>query len=135
MKQSLLAGLAGRLDYVVPPERTVPHLLPESGEFAALPGVLATGYLVGIIEWACMRVISGHLDEGEATLGIHVNISHEAPTPPGRPVTVEVELTEVSGRQLTFAVAARDDAAVISRGTHRRAVISQARFQDRLLRR
>jgi fluoroacetyl-CoA thioesterase len=130
-----MPGLTGRLEYVVPAERTVPHLLPESGEFTAMPQVLATGYLVGIIEWTCMRALAGHLHPGEQTLGVHVDISHDAPTPPGSPVTVEVELTAVDGRQLTFAVCARDEAAVISRGIHRRAVIDTRRFADRLHRR
>lgn len=84
MKQTLRPGLNGRLEYVVPPERTVPHLLPESEEFTALPEVLATGYLVGMLEWACMRALAGHLDEDEATLGVHIDASHEVPTPPGR---------------------------------------------------
>lgn len=121
MKEPLRPGLTARLEYVVPAERTVPHLLPEAADFTALPEVLATGYMVGIAEWACIRAAAGHLDAGEQTLAVHVDGSHDAPTPPGAPVTVEVEVTGVEGRQLTFAVQARDDVAVISRGTHRRA--------------
>ena len=132
MKESLRPGLTGRLEYVVPAERTVPHLLPEADEFTALPEVLATGYLVGILEWTCLLALAGHLDDDEATLGVHVDITHEAPTPPGTPVTVEVELTAIDARTLTFTVQARDDLAVISRGTHRRAVITPRRFNARL---
>ena len=132
MNAALRPGLTARHEYVVPVHRTVPHLLPESDDFAALPAVLATGYLVGIVEWACMRALDGHLDSGEQTLGVHVDLSHEAPTPPGATVTIAVELTAVEGRQLTFTVVARDDVAVISRGTHRRAVINSERFHARL---
>ena len=132
MDAALRPGLTARHEYVVPVHRTVPHLLPESNDFAALPAVLATGYLVGIVEWACMRALDGHLDSGEQTLGVHVDLSHEAPTPPGATVTVAVELTAVDGRLLTFTVEARDDLAVISRGTHRRAVINSERFHARL---
>lgn len=132
MKDTLRPGLTGYLEYTVPAERTVPHLLPEADEFAALPEVLATGYLVGIVEWTCMRTLVGHLDDDEATLGVHVNVSHDAPTPPGALVIVEVALTHVEGRQLTFSVQAHDDTAVISSGTHRRAVINVSRFQARL---
>ncbi|MEU6712345.1 hypothetical protein ABZ897_12775 [Nonomuraea sp. NPDC046802] len=60
--------------------RTVPHLLPESDYFAALPSVLATGYLVGVVEWTCMRALDGHLEDDEQTLGVHVDLSHQAPT-------------------------------------------------------
>lgn len=132
MQESLRPGLTGRLEYLVPPERTVPHLLPEAAEFNTMPDVLATGYLVGVLEWACMRALHGHLSEDEATLGVHVDVSHEAPTPVGVRVTVEVELVAVEGRMLTFAIQASDDAAVVSRGTHRRAVITTSRFNVRL---
>lgn len=132
MRDSLRPGLTTTLAYPVPPDRTVPHLLPESQEFAAMPEVLATGYLVGIVEWTCMRALDGHLDDGELTLGVHLDLSHEAPTPPGSVLTVEVELTAVERRQLTFAVHAFDEAATVCRGSHRRAVIDGARFQARL---
>lgn len=132
MKETLKPGLAHTMQYLVPRDRTVPHLLPESSHFIAMPEVLATGYLVGIIEWACMETIAEHLDEGEQTLGIHVNLSHEAPTIPGSTVTVDVALTEVDGRVLTFDIHAHDEHAVISTGSHQRAVINHNRFRARL---
>ncbi|GLY72856.1 thioesterase [Actinoallomurus iriomotensis] len=132
MRDGLRPGLTATMTYTVPPERTVPNLLPESAEFAALPNVLATGYLVGIVEWTCIRAIAGQLDDAERTLGIHVDLSHEGPTPPGADLTVSVELVSVEGRRLTFSVRASDDAGVVCKGTHERAVIDIARFTDRL---
>jgi fluoroacetyl-CoA thioesterase len=132
MRPTLQPGLTGHLEYLVQADRTVPHLLPEAAEFSDTPHVLATGYLVGLVEWTCMRALLGHLDEGERTLGVHVDLSHETPTPPGSIVTFDVELTAISGRQLTFAVHAADDAAVVCRGTHRRAVIDRERFEHKL---
>ena len=134
MKDTLQSGLVHTMRYEVPPERAVPHLLPESPDFAAMPEVLATGYLVGIIEWACIETLHGHLDDGELTLGTHVNLSHQAPTVPGSAVTVEVKLAEVNGRTLLFDVAARDEHAVVSTGTHQRGVIDRDRFEARLAR-
>jgi fluoroacetyl-CoA thioesterase len=132
MRTTLRPGLTGTLTYQVPAERTVAHLLPESAGFRAMPEVLATGYLVGIVEWACMQLLHGHLDDGEQTLGVHVDLSHEAPTPVGGIVQVAATLSRVEGRRLLFEVEARDDSAVISRGTHRRAVIDRRRFDERL---
>jgi fluoroacetyl-CoA thioesterase len=132
VKASLRPGLTGTLEYVVPEGRTVPHLLPEATEFAGMPSVLATGYLVGLVEWTCMRAIDSHLDDGERTVGIRVDLTHEAPTPPGGTVTFEVELTAVDGRRLTFDVVARDTAGVVGRGTHQRAVIDLDRFERAL---
>jgi fluoroacetyl-CoA thioesterase len=131
MRDTLRPGLAATLTYQVAEDRTVSHLLPESAEFADMPQVLATGYLVGLVEWTCIRAIGGHLDDSERTVGIHIDLSHDAPTPPNRTVTIDVELTAVEGRTLTFAVHGRDDAADICRGTHRRAVIHLARFEAR----
>jgi len=79
-----------------------------------------------------MRALDGHLDDDERTLGVHVDLSHEAPTPPGCTLTVHAELTEVDGRRLTFAVHAYDDNATVCRGTHRRAVINAERFHAKL---
>ena len=100
MRQTLVPSLSATMDYRVPDERTVPYLLPEAAQFAAMPHVLATGYLVGLVEWTCMQAIEEHLDPGERTLGVHVDLSHEAPTPPGAMLTIEAELVEVEGRRL-----------------------------------
>ncbi|MDA8391907.1 MAG: thioesterase family protein [Actinomycetota bacterium] len=132
MLETLQPGLASTLTYEVPVERTVPYLLPESPEFAASPEVLATGYLVAIAEWACLRALNGHLSPGEITLGVSVDLSHEAPTPPGGVVTVDACLMEVDGRFLTFSVLAKDEQAVVCRGSHRRAVVVEERFRSRL---
>jgi fluoroacetyl-CoA thioesterase len=130
---TLKPGLRHEFTYTVPPERTVPHLYPDAPEFAAMPEVFATGFLVGLIEWTCIQLINQHLDwPAEMTLGIHVDISHEAATPPGLAVTTTVELTKVDGRLLEFAVEAHDGVDTIARGTHRRAVVDAAKFSARV---
>ena len=58
-------------------DRVVPSLLPESPEFQQMPLVLATGYMVGLFEWACIRGINPYLDwPREQSVGIGVNLSH-----------------------------------------------------------
>ncbi|MBU6505590.1 MAG: thioesterase family protein, partial [Betaproteobacteria bacterium] len=95
--------------------------------------VFATGFLVGFLEWACIKALEPYLDwPREMTLGTHIDVSHEAPTPPGRTVTATVELLEVEGRRLLFAVEAHDGVAIISRGTHQRHIIVRERFLERL---
>lgn len=87
---------------------------------------------VGIVEWACIEALHGHLDDGELTLGTHVDLSHDAPTVPGSKMTVVVRLVEVDGLSLVFEVEARDDHAVISSGVHRRSIIDGDRFENRI---
>jgi fluoroacetyl-CoA thioesterase len=129
---TLQPGLRHRFTYKVPPTKTVPNLYPEAPDFLAMPDVLATGFMVGLIEWTCIQLVNQHLDwPAEMTLGIHVDLSHEAATPPGLEVTTTVELTKVDGRLLEFSVEAHDGVDRISRGTHRRAIVDAAKFAAR----
>jgi fluoroacetyl-CoA thioesterase len=115
--------------FTIPSSKTVPALYPESQEFAAMPEVFATGFLVGFLEWACIKAINPYLDwPGEQTVGTHIDISHEAATPPGLEVTATVELIEVEGRRLVFLVQAHDGVDLISQGRHERFVIDRERF-------
>lgn len=135
MKPTLQAGLTFSFAYQVPPTRTVPHLYPESEWFRAMPEVFATGYMVGLVEWACIDAINPHLDwPAEQSVGTHVDLSHEAATPPGLTVTVSGRLAAIDGRTLTFEVSAHDGVDTICRGRHERVVIDAARFADRLSR-
>ncbi|MCP5304339.1 MAG: thioesterase family protein [Chromatiaceae bacterium] len=135
MKDSLQPGLRYSHRFTVPGSKTVPALYPESPEFGAMPEVFATGFLVGLLEWACIRAINPHLDwPTEQTVGTHVDVSHEAATPPGLEVVVDVALITVEGRRLVFEVAAHDGVDTISRGTHERFVIDREKFDARLAR-
>ncbi|MGZ5093465.1 MAG: thioesterase family protein [Burkholderiales bacterium] len=133
MKDSLQAGLTYQFKFTVPPSKTVPHLYPESALFQQMPDVLATGYLVGLLEWACIEAIKPHLDwPREQSLGTHVNFSHIAATPAGMTITVDVRLDKVEGRKLTFTLSAHDGVDQISEGTHERHVIDVERFNAKL---
>ena len=133
MKESLKPGIKYEHKFVVPSSKTVPALYPESEEFLAMPEVFATGFLVGFLEWACIRAINPHLDwPKEQTVGTHIDVSHEAATPPGLEVTATVELLEVSGRRLVFAVEAHDGVELISKGRHERCVIDKEKFDAKV---
>lgn len=133
MKKTLKPGIRYGHKFIVPQSKTVPALYPESDEFAEMPEVFATGFLVGLLEWACIRAINPHLDwPQEQTVGTHVDVSHEAATPPGFEVTVDVELVEMDGRRLIFAVEAHDGVDLISKGRHERFVINRDKFDAKL---
>jgi fluoroacetyl-CoA thioesterase len=133
MKDTLKAGLTYQFRFKVPASKTVPALYPESDSFQQMPQVLATGYLVGLLEWACIEALKPHLDwPREQSLGTHVDFSHLAATPPGLTVTVEVRLDKVEGRKLTFTVSAHDGVDRITEGRHERRVIDAARFNAKV---
>jgi fluoroacetyl-CoA thioesterase len=136
MYDTLRPGIRHRFTYAVPDDKTVPALYPEAPEFQAMPRVFASGYLIGLIEWTCIQAVNPHIDwPREQTVGTHFDLSHAAPTPPGCPVTVEVELSEVEKRRLEFRVSARDDVGVVSEGTHQRFVVDAERFGAALAKR
>jgi len=133
MKASLTPGIVYEKEFTVPDSKTVPHLFPESPEFQVMPRVLATGYLVGLIEWACIEALNPHIDwPAEQTVGTRVEISHSAATPPGLTVRVKVELVEMDRRRLRFAVSAHDGVDTITEGFHERFVIDAGGFNRSL---
>jgi fluoroacetyl-CoA thioesterase len=125
-------GMTFEFSYRVPDDRTVPYLLPESPEFRMMPRVLATGYMVGIIEWACIRAINPHIDwPREQSVGIAVNLTHSAATPAGLTVTVRGMLEKREGRKLTFSLVVDDGVDRISEGFHERYIINATSFQTK----
>ncbi len=128
MKPTLVPGLTHTQRFTVTEDKTVPNLYPESPAFVAMPKVFATGYMVGFIEWACLEALAPHLDDGEGSLGVHIDVDHRAATPPGMEVTAEVEVTEVDGRKIGFDVTVRDEIEVIGQGRHKRFIVDWQRF-------
>ena len=133
MKDSLKPGLTSRFTFKVPPTKTVPHLYPEAESFQVMPEVLATGYMVGLLEWACIEALNPHLDwPREQSVGTHINVSHLAATPAGLSVTVDVRLDRLEGKKLYFTVSAHDGVDRITEGTHERFIIDAARFSAKV---
>jgi fluoroacetyl-CoA thioesterase len=132
MKDSLKPGLRATLAMRVAPDMLVPRLAGFFGNFADMPEVLATMAMVGFVESACLKCVSGYLDPGEHSVGVHVDVSHVAATPAGMEVRAEVELVAVEGRRLSFAVKVFDEAGLIGEGRHQRAVIAVDRFLERV---
>ncbi len=132
MKATLKPGLEFQFAFEVTGDKTVPRLYPESPEFQLMPNVLATGFMVGLIEWTCIRGINPHLDwPEEQTVGIGVDLSHLAATPPGLTVLVKGKLEKVEGRKLTFSIVASDGLDTISEGFHERFVIDAEKFNKK----
>jgi fluoroacetyl-CoA thioesterase len=132
MKPTLKAGLTHHFRYQVPPNKTVPHLYPEVADFQAMPAVFATGFMVGLMEWTCMQLLAPHLEPGEGSLGVHIDVSHTAATPPGMTVTVEAECLAVQGPKVTFKVKAHDGVEAIGEGQHQRFVVAWDKFNARV---
>lgn len=132
MKDTLKPGAKTQFAYKVPADKTVPHLYPDAHDFQLMPTVFATGFMVGLMEWTCLKVLEGHLEDGEGSLGTHIDVSHVAATVPGQIVTVDAECTAISGRRVTFNVRAHDGLDLIGEGRHERIVVQWERFIGRV---
>ncbi len=73
--------------------------------------------------------VQPYLEEGAGSVGISMNISHDAPTPLGMKVHCESELIKIEGRKLTFKVEAFDETGSIGKGIHERFIIFSEKFQ------
>lgn len=95
----------------------------------ALP-VFGTPFMAAMMENAALTLLQAFLEEGQGSVGTHLDISHDAPTPVGMKVWVEAEITAVSenGKMVDFAVKAWDEKGAIGSGTHTRAIIHNERF-------
>jgi len=132
MKPTLKPGLTHRFSYTVPENKTVPYTYPESPLIAAMPKVFATGFMIVLMEWACTELLAPHLDTGEGSLGVHIDVSHLAATPPGMTVTVDAECVEVTGQRVAFKVKAHDGIDLIGEGRHERFVVLWDKFNARV---
>ena len=120
----IVIGTKCQLEAAVTAELTAAHA--GSG---ALP-VFGTPYMSALMENAAMTCLQSFLEEGQGSVGTHLDISHTSPTPLGMKVYVEAEITAVSenGKMVDFAVRAWDDKGPIGSGTHTRAIIDNERF-------
>ncbi len=112
-------------------EREVePHMLASAVGSGSLE-VLATPWLVALMEAAACAALDGALDPGQTSVGVRVDVRHLAPPPPGVRVRARAEVTQVDGRRVVFAVEASDSDEKIGEGTHERALVDGQRLLAR----
>jgi len=122
------SGLVGVLHFTVEDQ----HLIDFAGE--DMPAVLSTPWLIKWLEQTARETLRPLLVEGEASVGMEVDIRHLAPTPKGSRVRCTARVLGSDGNSVTFQVEASDGQELIARGSHKRAVISKARFFERVAR-
>jgi fluoroacetyl-CoA thioesterase len=123
---SLAPGLEGHARTVVTDALTAPAV--GSGSV----NVYATPSLIALMEAAAVDCVEHRLAPGQASLGIHLDASHTAATPPGLEVIANAVLVAVDGRKLTFEIEARDTHEKIGSARHTRIVVDTARFNAKL---
>lgn len=93
--------------------------------------VFATPAMIALMEKTAWTSVAPYLEEGQGTVGIKLDVTHDAPTPLGMTVSCDSELVEVDGRRLVFEVTASDEKGIIGKGRHERFIVSEEKFQKK----
>ncbi len=124
----LAVGMTAEQTVTVQPEQTAQAM--GSGRSP----VLATPALVALMEGTAQQIVDAHMPDDWESVGIGIQLSHEAMTPVGMQVTVRAELDAVEGKELKFAVYAEDEQGPAGQGEHKR-TLARAKTLARMLRR
>lgn len=120
-------GATATAELVVGPTDLASSISNEHGD--SFPAVLATARMVALMEMAAARAMQPVLGPGELSVGVTVDITHTAPTPPGAVVTANARYTGREGKLFVFEISAEDQGGEIGRGSHKRAIVETERLQ------
>ena len=120
---TLQVGMKDTLEWEV-----TERLTTTRGEFK----VFSTPAMCLFAEMAAHKLVAPHLKPEQGQVGLVVNIRHMAPTPIGKMVRAEVELTAIDRRRLTFQVKVFDDVEQVGEVTHERFVVDVDKYTARL---
>ncbi len=93
--------------------------------------VFATPMMIALMENAAYLCLKPFLEEGETSVGIKIDTTHESASPIGLAITARARIIEVNGKIITFEVIASDAFGIIGKGVHQRAVVNAEKFVSR----
>ena len=94
--------------------------------------VYATPAMLALMEKAACEIGNPCLDDATTSVGISVNLSHDAATLVGKTVNAKAVLVGVDGRKLTFKITVSDDYGTIGQGPHERFLVNKEKFLGKL---
>jgi fluoroacetyl-CoA thioesterase len=118
-------GLEATLERVVQHENTIQAFNP------ALPAVLSTPSMIGIMEHASVLAIQSELPAGTISVGTRIEVDHLKAVPPGATVHAWARLVQHRGRFMVFDVEAKSSEHVIGRGRVFRAIVEPGKHGEK----
>jgi len=94
--------------------------------------VFSTPSMTQLVESTANQLAAPHLKPGQGQVGIVVTIRHMGPTPMGKKVRAEAELTAIDRRKLSFKVKVYDDVEQVGEAEHDRFVIDLDKYFEKL---
>ena len=126
MKDTLAPGIAGTKRHAIDRDRTIDFM----GEALR---VYSTPSMLRDIEQTCREVILPHLDEGEDTVGVRVELEHLGATLLDSRVDITARVNAVEGPRVDLEVEVRDELGeTVGRAKHGRFVVEVERQRRRL---
>ncbi len=93
MNPDLKPGVSEEQTITTTPDMGISHLGPSA------PPMYSTPSMIALIEAACVTLMTRYVDEGEQSVGFHIDVRHLAPTTIGQRVTAKVTVREVNKRR------------------------------------
>ena len=125
MKDSLSVGITAQRRFDIDEARTIDFMGDEMR-------IYATPALLRDIEVHCRDFLLEHLDEGEDTVGVRVELDHLAATLLHMWVDITAKVVEKDGRRITLEVEVTDPLEVAASAKHVRFVVDVERQGQRL---
>jgi predicted thioesterase len=125
MKQGVQTGLTHKERVIVDRERTI-------GFMGETMRVYSTPRMVSDIERTCKDFLARYLTDEQNSVGMRVEIDHLGPALLDTWVDINIAVTEVDRRKVTFQAEVRDALDVIGKATHIRFVVELAKQRERL---
>lgn len=93
--------------------------------------VYATPMMIALMENTACECLNQFLDEGETSVGVMMNTTHDAATPSGMKVSVTVEITNVDRKKVSFSIISKDEKDIIGKASHDRFVVIKEKFESK----
>lgn len=93
--------------------------------------VFATPMMIALMENAAATCLAQFLEDGETSVGVMMNTTHDAATPVGMNVSVSAEIVNVDRKKVSFTITVKDEKDVIGVAQHDRFIVNKESFETR----
>lgn len=125
MKETLVSGLTSTSRVTIDRQRTI-EFMGDDGRVYSTPNLLYD------IEMTCRDLLLEFSDPGEDSVGTRVELDHIGATLEGMWVDIQVTVTEVKGRAVSFDIVVTDPLEKVAVGKHNRFVVDVEQTAQRL---
>lgn len=94
--------------------------------------VFSTPSMTRFVEMTANSLVKPHLKPDQGQVGMYVLIRHLGPTPMGKQVRAEAELTGIDRRRLSFKIKVYDEVEQVGESDHDRFVVDLDKYFERL---